>query len=128
MITATEQKFDILAYIDALEPTKRKNRYICPVCGGNDLTVDPKTGKYQCWHGCECRDIREALAPWDEVRKSNKSLHHSTRKRRSYQTKKPPKPVPIPAGEKELAILPKPPNDLPQALSLIHISEPTRPY
>lgn len=115
MITATEQKFDILAYIDALEPTKRKNRYICPVCGGNDLTVDPKTGKYQCWHGCECRDIREALAPWDEVRKSNKSLHHSTRKCRSYQTQKPPKPVPIPPGEKELAILPKPPNDFPQA-------------
>ncbi len=57
--------FSIFDYLDKLEPAKEKHAYICPVCGGDRLTVDPKNGKYSCWHGCECRDIREKIAPWN---------------------------------------------------------------
>ncbi len=69
---ATTACFDIRNFTDRLTPAKGSNRYICPVCQGNNLTIDPNSTKYQCWNGCECRDIREALAPWDEV-KSQKS-------------------------------------------------------
>ncbi len=57
--------FDIRNFIEKLTPTKEKNRYICPVCEGNNLTIDQKTGKYKCWNGCECRDIREVVSPWE---------------------------------------------------------------
>jgi putative DNA primase/helicase len=56
--------FSILNYIDKLTPAKGKDRYDCPVCGGNNLTVNPKNGKYKCWNGCDCKDIREAIAPF----------------------------------------------------------------
>jgi putative DNA primase/helicase len=112
MIANIEQKFDLRSHLDKLEPTKRKNRYICPVCGGNDLTIDPKTGKYQCWHGCSCRDIREAVSPWDEVKKTLQD--NPTRKTTRSQPHKKPKPVPIPAGELVLAFLPEKPTDHPQ--------------
>jgi putative DNA primase/helicase len=54
--------FDILDHLDKLTPAAGKDRYICPVCQGNNLTVS-KDGKYQCWSGCECKDIRDAIAP-----------------------------------------------------------------
>ena len=60
---ATTACFDIRNFTDRLTPAKGSNRYICPVCGGNNLTIDPNSTKYQCWSGCECRDIREAIAP-----------------------------------------------------------------
>ena len=58
--------FNIFDHIEKLEPAK-KGRYICPVCGGNDLTIS-KDGAYQCWHGCSCADIRNAIAPlvWEK--------------------------------------------------------------
>ncbi len=54
--------FDIRDYIDKLTPTKEKNKYICPVCDGNDFSINPSNGAYSCFHGCESRDIREALS------------------------------------------------------------------
>ena len=42
------ETFDLRNFLDRLTPKKGKNRYICPVCEGS-LTVDIKTGKYQCW-------------------------------------------------------------------------------
>jgi putative DNA primase/helicase len=63
--------FNILNFLDLLTPVPNcKNRYICPVCGGNNLTVNPENGKYQCWNQCECSDIREAIAPWEEKQKA----------------------------------------------------------
>ena len=61
-MTNLSQGFSILAYLDKLTPAREKGRYICPGCGGHNLTV-AKDGAYQCWNGCECRDIREAIAP-----------------------------------------------------------------
>ncbi len=60
--------FDIRDYLEKLTSAKEKNRYICPVCEGNNLTIEPNTGEYQCWNGCECKDIREAVSPWEQVR------------------------------------------------------------
>jgi hypothetical protein len=56
--------FSIFDHLDKLTPsTKGKDRYDCPVCGSNNLTVNPKTGEYKCWSGCECKDIRDTVAP-----------------------------------------------------------------
>lgn len=55
--------FNIRNHLDKLQPTKDKNRYYCPVCEGNNLTVDPKSGAYQCWNECSCKSIRDAIAP-----------------------------------------------------------------
>lgn len=60
----TSQTFNILDHIDKLTPAKEKGRYICPECSGHNLTIG-KDGAYQCWNGCECKDIREAIAPRD---------------------------------------------------------------
>ncbi|WP_244945044.1 hypothetical protein [Nostoc sphaeroides] len=59
--------FDIRNFLHQLEPSKAKNKFICPVCGGNDLSIVPETGKYRCFNNCECKDIREAIKPWAEV-------------------------------------------------------------
>lgn len=102
--TTDKPKFDIREHIDTLTPAKGKNRYVCPVCSGNNLTIDPNTGEYQCWNGCECKDIREAVSPWDEVKgKSERSADRTTKGK-----PKPPTPALIPEGRTELAKLPDP--------------------
>jgi putative DNA primase/helicase len=91
-------RFDIRNFTDRLISAKGKNRYICPVCNNNNLTIDPKTGEYQCWSGCECKDIRETVSPWDGVKsKSDRTTAYKS---------KPPKPALIPEGRTSLAFLP----------------------
>lgn len=101
---ATRTTFDIRNLIDRLTPTGKRNRYFCPVCKGNDLTIDPQTGEYRCWHGCECRDIREAIAPWKDRKRQKKSKNYNPHL--PPQPKKKPRPVQIPDGKIELATLP----------------------
>ena len=60
--------FSILDHIEKLTPADTKGRYICPVCEGNNFTIDDKTGKYQCWSGCETKSIRDAIAPLPQRR------------------------------------------------------------
>lgn len=60
---ASFKTFSILDHLEKLTPANAKGKYICPVCDGNNLSVS-RDGKYQCWNGCECKDIREVLAPW----------------------------------------------------------------
>ena len=55
--------FNILDYIDILNPAKEKNKYFCPVCDGHNLSVNRFSGAYQCFNGCDNKDIREAIAP-----------------------------------------------------------------
>jgi phage/plasmid-associated DNA primase len=63
----TLEKFDIRNFSDRLTPAKGKNRYICPICTGNNFTIDPKDGAYKCWSGeCESKSIRDAIAPLPE--------------------------------------------------------------
>jgi putative DNA primase/helicase len=98
-----EGSFDIRNFTEHLTPGKGKNRYICPVCSGKNLTIDPKDGAYKCWSGnCESKDIREAISPWDEVK--GKSV--SDRDRLPCKPK-PPVPAPVPEGTIELARLPE---------------------
>ena len=104
--------FNILNHIDKLEPAKGSERYICPVCGGNDLTIETKTGKYQCWHGCECSDIREAVSPWKDLASTKNGI--TPHKKTKSKPKKPTLPVPIPQGEIVLARLPETSTDRPR--------------
>lgn len=108
----TSANFDIRDFLDQLEPSKEKGKYICPVCSGKNLGIDLKSGKYTCFNGCECRDIRETLKPWSEVSKNN-----STQKNK-MKTKTPVKakfiPVALPKGELAIARLSEIPTDSPQ--------------
>ena len=54
--------FDIREFTDKLTRVGGQ-KYLCPVCNNNNLSIEPKTGKYQCWDGCENKDIREAVSP-----------------------------------------------------------------
>jgi len=101
--TALERKtFDIRDYVDRLTPAKGKNRYICPVCGGNDFTIEPKSGKYQCWNNrCDNADIRNAIAPLD-----NRDLSTWKPRKVIALKRKVPKPAPLPQ-EIQLARLPE---------------------
>ncbi len=106
---ATTACFDIRNFTDRLTPAKGSNRYICPVCGGNNLTIDPNSTKYQCWSGCENRDIREAIAPWDEVSRKTYRPRNCER-----QPKKSRFSAPAPIPDKiELARLPELPTARP---------------
>jgi putative DNA primase/helicase len=100
----TREAFDIRNFTDRLTPTKQKNRYICPVCGNDNLTIAPKTGKYQCWNGCPNAEIREAVSPWTEATGSYTRKSH-----RPLQNKpKAPTPAPIPDQAWQFAFLPEP--------------------
>ena len=105
--------FNIRNFIDQLEPAKEKGKYICPVCSGHNLSIDKKTGKYQCFNGCECRDIREAIAPWDEVM-AGRPLNNLPRKQKCAPRSPDTEPALIPSGELAIARLPEVPTDIPQ--------------
>ena len=113
--------FNILDHIDKLQPAKGSDRYICPVCGGNDLTIEIKTGKYQCWHGCECSDIREAISPWKDVASNNNGFYPS--KKPHSKPKKPSLPCPIPENKIVLTTLPETPTDNPRIIEKPFIPE-----
>jgi len=95
-------KFNILDHLDKLTPAKGKNKYLCPVCDGNDFAIS-KNGAYHCFNGdCDPKDIREAIAPWDEVKRENPTRRVIPAPRRS---KPKPKPAPIPEDKIKLARL-----------------------
>jgi hypothetical protein len=95
-------RFDIRNFTERLTPAKGKNRYICPVCSGQNFTIDPKDGAYKCWSGeCESKDIREAVSPWDD-----KARDKNARDR--INKPKLPTPALIPDEAIQLAKLPSP--------------------
>jgi len=58
--------FSILDHVDQLEPSKEPGKYICPACGGNDFSINEKTGAFNCWHDpspAHRAEVRNALAP-----------------------------------------------------------------
>lgn len=123
--TATEkalESFDIRNFRDSLEPSpKAKDKYICPVCKGNNLSIHEATGKYKCFNGCEKEHVREAIKPWSEVQAERKGTN-TTPKRvilpKKSNTPK-PKPVPFPEGELSLVRLVEPATDIPQPQKLL---------
>ena len=102
----TAQTFKILDHLDKLEAAKG-GRYICPSCQGHNLTINKQTGAYQCWNGCECRDIRDMIAPLPN--RNNTSRYQPVRQK--IQKLKPPVP---PKGDIKLARLLAPVTDRPQ--------------
>lgn len=62
----TEETGSILNHLDKLEPSKG-GKYVCPVCGGNDLSIatrGSKAGAVTCFNnGCSWKSIMDAIAP-----------------------------------------------------------------
>jgi putative DNA primase/helicase len=112
--------FDIRNFQDQLEQSKAKNKFICPACGGNDLSIVPETGKYQCFNNCECKDIREAIKPWAEVVAERAGANYTPSLNRFAAKPKRilPKPAPIPDGELGLVMLTQAATDIPQPKKL----------
>lgn len=87
------KKFDIRDHLDNLEPNEReKGKYICPVCGGNDLAISAKTGAYSCFSsGCEPREIRNLIAPLAKGQRPPKTAQRrnadATRKANEVESK-----------------------------------------
>jgi hypothetical protein len=63
--------FSILDHLAKLEPSDHPGKYICPACGGNDLSVNEKNGAYNCFnddsakHRAEIRNILAPLERWE---------------------------------------------------------------
>jgi hypothetical protein len=60
--------FSILDHLAKLEPSDHAGKYICPACGGNDLSVNEKNGAYNCFNDDSAKhraEIRNILAPLD---------------------------------------------------------------
>ncbi|MCW5318518.1 hypothetical protein GTQ43_33855 [Nostoc sp. KVJ3] len=114
------EKFDIRNFQDQLSPSKAKNKFICPVCGGNDLSIVPETGKYRCFNNCECKDIREAIKPWAEVVAERAGANYTPSLNRLAAKPKRilPKPAPIPDGELALVMLTQAATDIPQTQNI----------
>jgi putative DNA primase/helicase len=112
--------FDIRNFQDQLEPSKAKNKFICPVCGGNDLSIVPETGKYRCFNNCECKDIREAIKPWAEVLAERAGANYTPSLNRLAAKPKRilPKSAPIPDGELALVMLTQAATDIPQTQNI----------
>ena len=93
--------FPILDYIDRLTPTKggSKNnpKFICPVCNGHNLGINLSNGAYQCFNGCENQEIREAIAPWEERKKSrpNDAWERHCQKKKKPKLKRIDDPIEI---------------------------------
>jgi putative DNA primase/helicase len=102
---SSANSFDIRDHLDKLQPGKEKNKYICPVCGGQNLGIDPKTGKYRCFTSeCPSADIREAIRPLAEFLAERKGEQPAAQVKKPRTKKKKYLPVPIPLGAKLLRL------------------------
>lgn len=67
--------FDIRHFIDQLQPSSKKGKFICPACGEDNFSISEKLNEagvpiFTCWNGdteAHRREIKEALRPWTEV-------------------------------------------------------------
>jgi KaiC/GvpD/RAD55 family RecA-like ATPase len=103
------ETFDIRNFQDRLNILKEESNQLvceCLVCGGHRLTIDKKSGKYQCWSGgCASADIREAICPWSEVVGNTQQSARHTQPHKLSKTSTSVS-APIPAGDLKLALLP----------------------
>jgi hypothetical protein len=107
-------QFDIRDHLDQLQPGKGKDKYVCPVCEGRNLSIAPKTGAYKCWSGdCSSADIREAIRPLAEFLAERKGERPPRIARKPKAKKKEYPPAPIPLGAKLLRL--PAPGKLPRA-------------
>ncbi len=52
--------------------TKEKNKYHCPCCGGDNLGVSKNNEKYNCFNGCDSKDVTKAVLKKAGVTKPTK--------------------------------------------------------
>lgn len=61
-IGASSASFDIRNHIDQLTPNKKeKGKYTCPACNGHNLSINLKTGKFNCWNCGDTQAIAKIL-------------------------------------------------------------------
>ena len=79
----------ILDYLDKLTPAKEKGKYICPVCEGHNLSINEKTGKYDCYNCGDTQGIWRAIVPntqnGDHPRRNRKPRKSAKEKNRDVQ-------------------------------------------
>lgn len=102
--------FDIRNFLDNLTPTREKGKYVCPNCGGNNLSINFENGKYRCFNDCECRDIREAIKPWREVMAEHQGSAVIKQRFTKPQLEKVDKPQKIPHDSLKIARIDSPLN------------------
>lgn len=98
-------QFSILEHLDRLEVNEKKSSQAqtvaaCPCCGEDNLKIQNDSGKYQCFSGCDTAAVREAIRPWDEVKRGNRSSTQttaSTKPRPKAKPKPKAKPAPLPS-------------------------------
>jgi predicted P-loop ATPase len=57
---------NILDHLDKLTPSKG-GKYFCPVCEGNDLSINKKTGALTCFSNeCSWKEIMDVVAPLEK--------------------------------------------------------------
>ncbi|NER04601.1 MAG: hypothetical protein F6K17_19305, partial [Okeania sp. SIO3C4] len=66
--------FDIRNYLDILGKRTKEGKYICPNCGGHNLSINKENGKYTCYD-CEDRPavfkaIKEKAGEWKDFSES----------------------------------------------------------
>ncbi len=105
--------FDLRNFTASLNILKEESTQLvceCPVCGKHRLTINKKSGAYQCWSGgCATAQIREALAP--QTNRPNSTPH---RKRVTGHSTRKLLPPALVSTQVELAKLPSPDIDTPQ--------------
>ena len=60
--------FSILDHIEKLEASDHPGKYMCPACGGNDLSINTANGAYNCFNDDSAKhraEIRNIIAPLD---------------------------------------------------------------
>jgi predicted P-loop ATPase len=63
-MTMLKNQFSILDHLESLTPAKEKGKYVCPVCGDDNLSINHRTGAYSCMSNeCKSALIRDKIAP-----------------------------------------------------------------
>ncbi len=112
-------KFDIRNFADRLDPSKKQGKYICPKCGGQNLSWNKSEPPvFTCWNNCTRKEIKEAIRPWSEVMAARQGGNYSPLPKKINKPKAiKPKPALIPENL-ALVTLPQPATDIPQPQKL----------
>ena len=84
--------FSILDHIEKLEPSDHPGKYICPACGGNDLSINTNNGAYNCFnddsakHRAEIRNIIAPLDRWERPLREPQSYTFAYKNRQGETT------------------------------------------
>lgn len=73
--------FSILDHLDALVPAKESGKWLCPACGGNNLSINKANGAYSCFSDPSANhraEIRNKLAPMQRWEKPSRQAGRYT--------------------------------------------------